>query len=58
MNFENLIQSCAYVICIFGNKSNLREFELFAYEQACRTLENLLKLYNEASEGQSEPESY
>lgn len=40
----NIIELCMVIICTFAKRENtLQEFELLVYEQACRTIEELLK---------------
>lgn len=42
MDLNLVIQTCTAIVCTFAVKKPLQEFELLAYEQACRTLESVL----------------
>lgn len=53
-----LIQTCTLVVHTFANKGPLQEFELLAYEQACRTLESLLSDFRKNWENTNESENY
>jgi hypothetical protein len=44
-----IIKSCAVIISVFSKKKFLTEYELFAYEQACRTMESVLRKFNECT---------
>lgn len=58
MELTVLIQTCTLVIYTFANKSPLQEFELLAYEQACRTLESVLTDFRKNWESSNESENY
>ncbi len=42
-----VLQAAFGVMAILGQKGNLTEYEVLAYEQACRTIEVLLKSHRE-----------
>ena len=45
------VLSCATdTVTAFADKIDLNEFEMLAYEQACRNVESLLKSYRKAWE--------
>lgn len=50
MQLDMLLKNCTEIICSFANKNFLQEFELLAYEQACRTLESILKDFRQTWE--------
>lgn len=54
MDVRFVVDSCIYVLDIFSEKQPLQEFELLAYEQACRTLETVLKDFRETWETKDE----
>lgn len=58
MDTQVVLQSCTAIICTLANNQPLQEFELFAYEQACRTLESVLKDFRTAWETPNEFENY
>ena len=47
MDINIVLQTCTALVIIFNKKEHLREFELLAYEQACRILESTLKDFRE-----------
>ena len=47
MDINNVLQTCTALVIIFNKKETLQEFELLAYEQACRILESTLKDFRE-----------
>lgn len=55
---DTVLQICAAVVCKFANKAPLQEFELLAYEQACRTLESVLCDFRKTWETRNESENY
>lgn len=58
MDINIALQASAAVIAVLANKRPLQEFELLAYEQACRVVESLLKECREAWEETDEAENY
>lgn len=59
MGTLELLRLCTAVICTFGSNRTLREFELLAYEQACRTLETVLRDHRKIWENETDEfESY
>ena len=58
MDLNVVVQSCVAVVCMYANKQPLREFEVLAYEQACRTLESVLKDFRNFWEVTNEAENY
>ena len=53
-----VIESCVALISVLGKKNTLQEFELLAYEQACRVVEVSLKEIRENISDEGEFESY
>ena len=43
MGSLEILKLCTAIICAFDKNTPQREFEVLAYEQACRTLEIVLK---------------
>ncbi|KKK52343.1 hypothetical protein LCGC14_3105870 [marine sediment metagenome] len=58
MDINLVIQVCATLVCKFSDKKSLQEFELLAYEQACRTLESVLGDFRKTWEATNEFENY
>ncbi len=58
MDTQVVLQSCTAIICTFVDRKPLQEFELLAYEQACRTLESVLKDFRSVWEIPNESEDY
>ncbi len=54
MDVQHVTNTCIAIIHNFSNKQSLQEFELLTYEQACRTLETVLKDFREVWETQNE----
>lgn len=44
-----ILQLCTAIMCLYHDKSNLTEFEMLVYEQACRLSEDILKEVREAA---------
>jgi len=53
-----LIDSCVALVTVLGKKESLQEFELLAYEQACRVIEVTLKDFRETWQNGEELENY
>ena len=47
MDLDNILSTCTALVITFNKKPNLQEFEVLAYEQACRVLEEALKDFRE-----------
>ena len=59
MGTLEILKLCTAVICVFDKTKPQREFEVLAYEQACRTLQVVLKGFCEVWEKDTnELESY
>lgn len=58
MDLNVVVQTCAALVCTLADKKPLQEFEVLAYEQACRTLESVLKDFRNFWEMTDEAESY
>ena len=43
MNMQEFFMASVALILTFSKKPNLQEFELLAYEQACRAAETILR---------------
>jgi hypothetical protein len=54
MDINIVLQTCTALVVAFRARQNLREFELLAYEQACRILETTLKEFRETWEEKDE----
>ena len=58
MDIEFVVNACVCVINKFSDVAPLQEFEVLAYEQACRTLETILKDFRETWETNDELENF
>jgi len=59
MGSLEILKLCAAIICAFDRTKPQREFEVLAYEQACRTLEVVLRDFLQVWESDTnELESY
>ena len=56
MNIQELLNVCLHIIHTFGPKNKLSECEFMAYEQACMSIEIILKKFRETWETTDEPE--
>jgi hypothetical protein len=58
MDLDKTLQACTAIICTYADRRPLQEFEQLAYEQACRTLESVLKDFRKFWEVTDEAENY
>jgi len=58
MDIQIILQTCTAIVCMYADKKPLQEFELLAYEQACCTLESVLKDFRSVWETPNEFENY
>lgn len=59
MDVDRVLQHSVIVIALFANRERpLQGFELLAYEQACRTIESVLKDFRDTWETKDETENY
>ncbi|KKK73185.1 hypothetical protein LCGC14_2896360 [marine sediment metagenome] len=58
MDLNLIVPVCMVLVCKYADKKPLQEFELLAYEQACCTLESVLKDFRKIWETTNEFENY
>lgn len=55
---DQITRACLIIVCRYADKGTLQEFELLMYEQACRTLESVLKDFRKTWENANEFENH
>jgi len=57
MDINIVLQTCTALVILFNKRDTvLQEFEMLAYEQACRTIESTLKDFRDVWETPNEKE--